>query len=468
MKFRPIQLYVAGTVLLAGILLVVTDWGGLYALSNEAMLGLAALTFLGLVSEASAFSVGSTGGTSSLIFLPLVAAAPLFGGAPTVVFVLLTAAFAEVLIRKNPLIKAMFNTAQYVNATAVAAFVFALVGGHALVLTASGEAAFDLQVVPVLAFGFVALLLNHLAVAVAIAMDRGERILDFGRFLLHQVGGTILNDAMVMPIALLVAYLYFELGVLGLFVALLPLIFIRYSYLSKFKLEAANRDLLQALVKAIETRDPYTSGHSVRVKDLARDIGLAIGTTMRSAEELETAALLHDIGKIEVVYEEILQKPGALSDEERAIIQSHVDRGVEILTSLSSFNGRIIEGVRHHHELWDGSGYPDRLKGEQIPLFGRIIKLSDAIDAMLSDRPYRSALSVEEVTRELRRFAGLHFDPELVRVVLDTEILADYAEMMRVTRSLDTEDRQLETVGTSASPTELASRAARLGIPALT
>lgn len=436
MSSRPIQLYVAGTALVAAAVVTATDWGGLYALSGSALTGLAALTFLGLVSEASAFKVGSTGGTSSLIFLPLVAAAPLFGGAPTVGFVLITASIGEIFIRKNRPLKAVFNTAQYVNATAAAAFVFDMVGGHPLAVPSSGVATFELQIVPVLAFGFVALFFNHVAVAIAIALDRGERIWDFGRFLLDQVGGTIVNDAMVMPIALLVAFLYFELGALGLFVALLPLIFIRYSYLAKFRLEAANRDLLQALVKAIETRDPYTSGHSIRVKTLARDIGLASGISMRGAAELETAALLHDIGKIEVVYEEILRKPGALSDEERAIIQSHVDRGVEILTSLSSFDARIIAGVKHHHELFDGTGYPDRLAGDEIPLYARIIKLSDAIDAMLSDRPYRSALTMNEVDRELRRFSGLHFDPGLVDIVLETSVLSNYVEFMKMTRSL--------------------------------
>jgi putative nucleotidyltransferase with HDIG domain len=296
---------------------------------------------------------------------------------------------------------------------------------------------FDLQVIPVLAFGFVALTLNHLAVAVALAITRGERLWNLGRFMLTQdVGRTIVNDLMVLPIALLVAFLYFELGVLGLFVALLPLIFIRYSYLSNFRLEAANRDLMQALVKAIETRDPYTSGHSVRVMGLARDIGLAAGLNMRRAAELETAALLHDIGKIEVVYEGIMQKPGALTPDERAVMESHVERGVEILRSLTSLNARIVEGVRHHHELYDGSGYPDRLAGDRIPIFGRIIKLADAIDAMLSDRPYRSALTLEEVNRELERFAGLHFDPGLVEGLIGSAALQDYARLMEIECSL--------------------------------
>lgn len=446
MVSRVLKIYVTVTVLVAAGVLAALDWGALVSLPSSALAGLAALTFLGLFSEASAFTyrVGTAGGSSSLVFLPLVAAAILFGGPPTVAFVVLTAGIGEFLIRRNPPIKAVFNTAQYVNATAAAAFAFSLAGGHPLAQGVLGDANFDPQVAPVLAFGVVALTLNHVAVAIAIALSRKEKIWDFGRLLGTQLGGTVVNDLMVLPIAILVAFLYFELQVLGLFVSLLPLIFIRYSYLSKFRLEEANRDLLQALVKAIETRDPYTSGHSIRVKSLARKIGLLAGLSMRQAGELETAALLHDIGKIEVVYEEILQKPGSLTPQERAVIESHVDRGVEILTSLTSFSDRIIDAVRHHHELYDGSGYPDGLKADKIPIYARIIKLTDAIDAMLSDRPYRTALTLDEVRRELRRFAGIHFDPVLIERVAERGLLEEYAEEMQLDRSLS--ERRLEPV----------------------
>jgi putative nucleotidyltransferase with HDIG domain len=244
----------------------------------------------------------------------------------------------------------------------------------------------------------------------------------------------MVNDLMVLPVAIFVAFLYFELSVAGLFVALLPLLFIRYSYLAKFRLEAANRDLLQVLVKAIETRDPYTSGHSIRVQSVARRIGEELGMGLRSSEELGTAALLHDIGKIEVVYETMLMKPSALSTSEREVIRSHVHRGVDILTSLSSFNARIIAGIRHHHELYDGSGYPDGLTGPQIPLYARVIKISDAIDAMLSHRPYRDALPVDKVRAELTAYASKHFDPELVDVVLRSTILSEHTAVIELAR----------------------------------
>jgi len=440
---RAIHVYVGSTVLLALVLLATLDWLAFSSLPNEALLGLAALTALGALSEASAFSykLGQTGGSSSLAFIPLVAAAILFGPVPAVTFILLTVTIGEFLIRKKPLIRAMFNVAQYVNATVIAGFAFSMAGGYAVGSVVPPPATFDTQLLAVLVFGVTSLLLNHLAVAGAIALNHRESLKRVLWMVMNRIGGTVANDLMVLPIAVLVAFLYFELGVTGLFVSLLPLIFIRYSYLAKFRLQAANRDLLKVLVKAIETRDPYTSGHSRRVQALARSIAEHTGMGSRRLEELETAALLHDIGKIEVVYEKILQKPGDLSEAEREMIQSHVHRGVEILTSLSSFDSRIVSAVRHHHELYDGTGYPDGLKGDDIPLFARIIKLSDAIDAMLSTRPYRDALPIETVKSELIDFAGKHFDPKLVDVVVGSQVLEEHVGSIQLETNLRERDQ---------------------------
>ena len=435
---RAIHLYVGATVLVSLGVVAIQDWETLTHLPLAAIIGLGSLVLLGLVSEASAFSyrLGATGGSSSLVFLPLVAAVILFGPVPAVLFILVTTLPGEFLIRRRPVIRAAFNVAQYINATAVSGILFSMVGGYPLALGPDVPEAFDPQLIAVLAFGTTTLLLNHVAVAGAIALSERAPLRRVLWTVMNRIGGTVLNDLMILPIAILVAFLYFELGVTGLFVALLPLIFIRYSYLAKFRLQAANRDLLQVLVKAIETRDPYTSGHSLRVQALARGVGEVIGMGSRQMEQLETAALLHDIGKIEVVYEKILQKPGSLSEDERRMIESHVHRGVEILTSLSSFDSRIVSAVRHHHELYDGSGYPDGLAGEKIPLFSRIIKMSDAIDAMLSTRPYRGALPLEKVRSELRDFAGRHFDPRLVAAVIDSSMLEDHSSSIRLEASL--------------------------------
>jgi putative nucleotidyltransferase with HDIG domain len=206
-------------------------------------------------------------------------------------------------------------------------------------------------------------------------------------------------------------------------IVLLPLLLIRYSYLSKLQLENANQDLLSVLVKAIETRDPYTSGHSMRVATLARMIAEDLSLGRKRIAEVERAALLHDIGKIDLIYASLLRKPYDLSIEERSLIQTHATKGADLLESLSSVSPEVILGVRHHHERYDGTGYPAGLSSHSIPIAARIIMLCDSIDAMLSDRPYRAALSVTRVRAEIVRCSGAQFDPEIVQVILQRNTL---------------------------------------------
>ena len=238
-------------------------------------------------------------------------------------------------------------------------------------------------------------------------------------------------------------FLYFELGILGLIVSLLPLVFVRYSYLSKHRLEQANRDLLKVLVKAIETRDPYTSGHSMRVMGLAETIGEELGLNGRDIDVVRTAALLHDVGKIDVVYDQILKKPTGLTEGERKTMESHVTRGVEILTSLSSFDPAVVTAVRHHHESFDGSGYPDELRAMAIPMAARIIKVCDAVDAMLSDRPYRPALTTAAVREQLERYAGVQFDPDVVAATLSTDLVEQHERYITAATELHDDQRNL-------------------------
>ena len=242
----------------------------------------------------------------------------------------------------------------------------------------------------------------------------------------------MLYDLLISPVAFGIALLYIPLHAAGLLVAFLPLFFIRNSYFINLRLQQANKDLIKALVKAIETRDPYTSGHSLRVASLARDIAETLGLSQRQVAEVETAALLHDIGKIDAIYEDILRKPTDLSPSERSVIESHVIKGVELLRSLSSFPEEILSAVRHHHEREDGRGYPDRLRGAEIPIGSKIIKVCDAVDAMLSDRPYRKALTLQDVRNQLLRFSGTQFDGRVTEIVVSSSVLENHASEVAV------------------------------------
>ena len=174
------------------------------------------------------------------------------------------------------------------------------------------------------------------------------------------------------------------------------------------------------MVKAIEARDPYTSGHSRRVCGLSRAIATDLGLTPEQVEEIENAALLHDVGKIHAEFAPLLQKEGKLTEEEWAIMKTHSVKSAELVSLFSRFQGYVVSCVRHHHERWDGRGYPDGVAGEAIPLGARIITIADTIDAMTTNRPYRGALSVEVVLAELNRVQKRTVRRELVELTVNS------------------------------------------------
>lgn len=173
---------------------------------------------------------------------------------------------------------------------------------------------------------------------------------------------------------------------------------------------------IQALSMAIDAKDQYTHGHSKRVSDVAQLVGEQLGLSHREMEDLRHTGDLHDIGKIGIS-EMIISKSEKLTVEEYEIIKTHPLVGETIIEPVP-FLQDIRKVIRHHHERWDGFGYPDGLKGEEIPLFSRIILIADAYDAMTSDRPYRRALSHEEASREIKKHSGTQFDPEVVKAFM--------------------------------------------------
>ena len=174
---------------------------------------------------------------------------------------------------------------------------------------------------------------------------------------------------------------------------------------------------VKSLVAAIDAKSKWTKGHSLRVAEYALRFAEKIGFDKNGIERLELAALLHDIGKIGT-YESILDKPGPLTPEEREMIRKHPSQGAEIISPLKTLND-LIPAIRHHHERYDGAGYPDGLAGEDIPHEARVLALADSYDAMLSDRPYRRGLSPDAAVSELRNGAGTQFDPSLAALFID-------------------------------------------------
>ncbi len=171
-----------------------------------------------------------------------------------------------------------------------------------------------------------------------------------------------------------------------------------------------------ALLAALEARDGYTAGHARSIASLAVEVGRRVGLDDRRLEDLRLGAIFHDVGKL-AVPDSVLHKPGELSEGERAIVREHPLAGERILRPVGEL-ARVGRIVRHHHERWDGTGYPDGLAGEEIPLEARIVAAVDAYHAMTSDRPYRRALSETRAMRELRAHAGAQFDPTVIDELL--------------------------------------------------
>lgn len=185
-------------------------------------------------------------------------------------------------------------------------------------------------------------------------------------------------------------------------------------------LKKSHLDSVKVLAEAIDAKDPYTRGHSDRVKRMSLAIAKKMGFQEERLENLEYGALLHDIGKIGIK-DEILQKQGPLSDGEYEYIREHPLIGVKIIEGVEFFKDKIPM-IRHHHEHYDGNGYPDGLAGSAIPLEARIISLPDAYDAMTSARPHRGVMPLQDVLDELERFKGQQFDPEVLEIFLREKI----------------------------------------------
>lgn len=183
------------------------------------------------------------------------------------------------------------------------------------------------------------------------------------------------------------------------------------------KLEKAYLDSIQTLRYTVEAKDPYTRGHSDRVSEYSVLIGEKLGLTDDDIKTLRVGGLFHDIGKIGIP-DSILLKESKLTDDEYSEIKNHPSIGAHILCNAEVFQD-IIPIVKHHHERYDGNGYPSRLKGEEIPYIARIAAVADTFDAMTSRRSYRGPIDIEHVKEEIKRCEGTQFDPQIAEVFLD-------------------------------------------------
>jgi putative nucleotidyltransferase with HDIG domain len=326
------------------------------------------------------------------------------------------AAFAGQIFAKRESLKTIFNGAQQTFAIALAILAYRTFGGVPLVRIG------DSGSLSLFALFLVFFLTNSICVAGALGIV-GQR--SAWTIWKNNTFNALPYDFLSLPAILFFAWTYNQYGTVGAFVFAIPLLGLRQLYKVTGQLEQTNKELLELMVAAIEARDPYTSGHSRRVADKARVIAKAAGVNARDIERIAAAALLHDVGKIHEVFGPILSKPGRLTPEEQVIMRTHPVKSAELAGKVTELKD-VIPLIRHHHENWDGTGYPDGLKGDAIPLGSRIIMFADTIDAMTTDRPYRAALDAQSVRKELLRFRGTQFDPAICDALLRS---AEYAKL---------------------------------------
>jgi len=402
---RPsVTAYVTALAVIAAALLSFSEWqfAGESGGFGKAFGALVALALL-----AELFSTRMTGSTATtaVSFVPYLSSLMLLGP-PWPMFVAgLTELIAETVIRRKAAIKVVHNTAKEIVALGTASYSYVWLGGVPSFVD------FQFQPIPFAAAAITYFVISNGSTATAMALHAGARI---GEFWGRVVGKTLLFDLFASSLSLLLAFLYTELQLFGLFLVLIPLFFVRHTNQINRQLEETNRDLLELMVKAIEARDPYTSGHSQRVARIAGALAREIGLGFREIEKISTAALLHDVGKIYEEFAPLLRKEAGLTDGEMSVMETHPVRSAELVSTIAGLRGYVEQCVRHHHENYDGSGYPAGLAGEEIPIGARIVMIADTTDAMTTDRPYRRALSYDSVVTELEKHSGAQFDPHLV------------------------------------------------------
>ena len=308
-----------------------------------------------------------------------------------------------------PLYKSIFNINLYVIIVGVASFIYNKIGGI------PGQINLNQDILRIIILIFAYLFVNVSLVTIALSLLENKRsyLIFFNNF-----KWALPNYIALAPLGILLALIYLNIGVLGVLLFLIPLLTARHSFQLYMNMRKVYLDTIQALATTIEAKDPYTHGHSDRVAKYSLIIAEEMNLSGDFINMLKYAALLHDIGKIGIP-EQILNKPGKLSESEFNKVKQHPELGASIVEKLD-FLSKPATFIKSHHERLNGSGYPQGLCGEDIPLGAAILAVADAFDAMTTDRPYRKAWSVNETMAEIEKNSGIQFKAEVVQALKDS------------------------------------------------
>ena len=423
-----LRLFIGFTVALG---LVITTWGLLlWPVAGPIELG----WLIGLAIAAETLLVSVYGFNTVSISVSVIFAAGLVAGVPGVAATSAAVALTHYLRMRPQAYQSIFNWATHVIAGAVPALAVYAFGLHLDVdnLPALMAAA---AIAGLLYYG-----LDTGLVAAAISLSEGQPLWSVWS---AQFRWLVYHYLALCVMGMFLAMAFYTLGVAGVIVFALPpfmMHFAQKQYVEHTEesarelrrmnqelrranqeivgasraMQALNDELFLVLAKIVDARDPFVSSHTTKVADYAVAVAMELDFPKTRLESIRQAALLHDIGKIGIS-EEILHKPDRLSHDEYQVVMRHTLLGAELLDTCQGLR-HLSPHVKHHHEWWDGTGYPDHLKGEAISLEARILAVCDAVEAMASDRPYSHARSLDQIIDELQRCAGSQFDPAIVAV----------------------------------------------------
>lgn len=397
------RLYYAAVVLAAGVLVA-------RALSHPSAAPVPLLVgafVLMVLSELAPIPLplGGYVTASTVINLPCLI---LFGPLWTSVVDFAANAITHGIVLRKPPVRVIHNVAIYTLGYFATAWGYTAAGGHV------GTLRFPADALALLAAGAVYFLVNSACVSTVIGLTAGP---DPWRIWQRNFQAGLLHHLSFVALGTLVAVVWTSAGPWGIALFALPFLVSRYSFKVYLELKSDMKDFVRALTEVLEEVDPYTRHHSVRVARYALRLARGMGLPEREVEEIEYAALVHDIGKIGPQHQHILQKPGTLSHEEQRTLRAHPAAGAEIVARVRALR-RASEIVRAHHERPDGQGYPFGLRADDVPVGARILNVADAFDAMTSDRPYRRALPLDAALGELERGQGTQFDRDVVKCLL--------------------------------------------------
>ena len=331
-----------------------------------------------------------------------------------VISVFLSSLLSELLLRPNSddslgitgLVPIGFNVSQLVLTVTLAGLFLKLLGHTSLPLAEVTDFALAVAV-------FAIYLVLNLSFVTAIVSITERK--PFFRSLGNSIRQFLMQYLVLCVSALLLTALY-SISMWHVFLALFPLTLVHISFRGYVKLQTEARNTFERISQLLDARDHYTAVHSMEVAELAVKIGREMDLGPREIEQIDIAARVHDIGKI-AVPDAILLKPGKLTDEEWAKMREHPVISAELISGIEIY-APVANAVRHEHERWNGTGYPDGLKGTDIPLIARVIAAADIYNALSTDRPYRKAFSKDETMRMIRDMMEIELDPEIAAALL--------------------------------------------------